>query len=87
MSDRPVLFTGDVCVVIVASGDSCICMRDKRRLRTNFQHGLVSLRDELNLALIGEDIAMKKEAFEVDAGVSVEVTTGRIQYLPIIPTM
>jgi len=59
---------------------------DERRLRTNSQYGLVSLGDELKLALIGEENATLEEAFAVDAGVSVEMTTGKIQDLPLIPT-
>lgn len=40
----------------------------------------------MELALIGEEIATLEEAFAVDARVLVEITTGKIQDLPQIPT-
>lgn len=45
--------------------------RDERILRTNSQHGLVSLEDELTIALVGEEKVALEEAFAVDSGVSV----------------
>ena len=58
---------------------------EERRLTTDAQ-GLVSLEDELEVAQAVEGEAMLEETYMADAGVSVEMPTGKNQDLPPPPT-
>ena len=58
---------------------------EERRVTTDAQ-GLVSLEDELEIAQAREEEAMLEEAYMADAGVSIEMPTGKIQDLPPPPT-
>ena len=49
---------------------------EERRLTTDAQ-GLVSLEDELEIAQAVEEEAMPEEAYVADAGVSIEIPTGK----------
>ena len=51
---------------------------EKQRLTTDAQ-GLVSLEDELEIAQAVEEEAMLKEAYMADAGVSIEMPTGKFR--------
>ena len=58
---------------------------EERRMTTDAQ-GLESLEDELGIAQAVEEEAMLEEAYLADAGVSIEMPTGKIQDLPPPPT-
>ena len=58
---------------------------EERRLTTDAQ-GLWSLEDELEIAQAVEEETMLEEAYVADAGVSIEMPTGKIQDLPPPPT-
>ena len=58
---------------------------EERRLTTDAQ-GLVSLEDELGIAQAVEEEAMLEEAYMADAGVSIEMPTGKNQDLSPPPT-
>ena len=58
---------------------------EERRLTTDAQ-GLVSLKDELEIAQAVEEEAMLEEAYITDTRVSIEMPTGKVQDLPPPPT-
>ena len=58
---------------------------EERRLTID-AHGLESLEDELEIVQAVEDEVMLEEAYMADAGVSVEMHTGKCQDLPSPPT-
>ena len=47
---------------------------------------MVSLEDELEIAQVVEEEAMLEGAYMTDAGMSIEMPTGKIQDLPPPPT-
>ena len=57
---------------------------DEQRL-SNDAHGLVSLEDELEIALAVEEEAVLEEVYITRAGVSLEIPTGIVQTLPPPP--
>ena len=60
-------------------GPSCCSLRGRTRgeERRLTSEGLVSLEDELEIALAVEEEAVLEEAYMIDAGVSIEIPTGK----------
>ena len=59
---------------------------EERRLSTDAQN-MVSLEDELEVTLVVEGEALLEEAYMADAGVSIEMSTGKNQDLPPSPAL
>ena len=59
---------------------------DERRRQAKAPLGLVSIEDELEIALCAEEEAIPEEALLVDRDASVEMPSGKVKDLPLPPT-